>query len=197
MTISRGLGSFLTQQQAYNLARDAGFSPDNARTVVAIAMRESALNPAAVAGSVAGSTEASYGLMQINMQGSLGTSRLIQFGISSPTQLLDPATNMRAAYILSGGSNFGPWNLNSDTAQIRQKDGTLLTVNLGYRTKYLANLASLPADLEAGYSPDLTDSTTVTDLNTTDAPPVDDGSMDLSTIVVPVGIMVGLWLWLR
>src|SRR5258706_12659619 len=96
----------LNVQAVYNLARDAGFSPDNARSVVAIAMRESGLDPSAIARSIAGSTEASYGLMQINMNGSLGAQRLIQFGLSSADQLLDPATNIRAAYILSGGSNF-------------------------------------------------------------------------------------------
>lgn len=193
-------GAPLSTQQVYGLARDAGFSDDNARSVVAIAMRESGLNPNCFADHVAGSTEASFGLMQINMSGTLGTSRLISLGLSDASQLLNPVTNILSAYRLSGGSNFSPWHIDSDTAQVRQPDGSLKTVNLGYRTKYLANLASLPSDLESNYyagrQSDLTTDTVVTDLPTINTPPI-DGSFDLSTLAVPAGIGLLLWLWLR
>lgn len=143
-------GAALSVQQTYNLARTAGFQPDAARSMVAIAMRESNLMPNCVATSVAGSTEASYGLWQINMSGSLKIPRMAQFGISDPSQLLDPSVNASAAFSLSGGgSNLSPWHIDSDTAVIAGK-----TVNLGYRTKYLNNLNSLPstATLEASFS---------------------------------------------
>lgn len=142
-------GSALSQQQVYNLARDAGFDPSTAQSMVAIAMRESNLMPNCIATNVAGSSEASYGLWQINMSGSLKLPRLAMFGISDPAQLLDPSTNAHAAFVLSGGgSNLIPWHIDSDTAMINGK-----LVNLGYRTKYLANLASLPSTLESAYGP--------------------------------------------
>jgi hypothetical protein len=183
-------GSPLSQQQVYDFARDAGFSPDAARTVVAIAMRESGLNPNCIAYSVAGSTEASYGLMQINMSGSLKTPRLVQFGLSDPSQLLDPATNMRAAYLLSGGSNWSPWHIDSDTAVIAG-----VTQNLGYRTKYLQNLASLAASLEANYA---SDPASVTDLVTNEVPAVDTSTNDaLTSVAIPIGVGLLLWFLLR
>ncbi len=148
------LGATLSVQQVYNLARGAGFPPSTAQQMVAIAQRESGLNPNAFTSSIAGSTEASYGLWQINMSGSLGVARLAQFGISDPSQLLDPATNAAAAFSVWGGNDAvlnGPqgWNIGSDTATVAGK-----VVNLGYRTKYLAFLAALPSvdTLEAGYS---------------------------------------------
>lgn len=184
----------LSVQDVYNLARDAGFTPDVARSMVAIAQRESGLNPAAYASSVAGSTEASYGLWQINMSGTMGVARLLQFGISSPSQLLDPATNAAAAYSLSsGGTNLSPWHIDSDTAVINGK-----TVNLGYRTKYLAFLASLPGDLEANYTgaPTISDPASVNDLQTEYVPPI-DASSDLSWALPAVIALGVLWALVR
>lgn len=188
-------GSPIGVQDAYNFARMAGFSPDAARTAVAIAMRESGLNPNCVATSVAGSTEASYGLMQINMSGTLGTSRLLQFGISDASALLDPGINMQAAYTLSGGgSNWSPWHIDSDTATIAGK-----VVNLGYRTKYLNNLASLPASLETVWA---SNPTVGRDLTTTPVDNIDPTSTDtsstttmpdVSTILVPIGLLALAW----
>jgi hypothetical protein len=52
----------------------------------------------------------SYGLWQINMIGAEGPQRRRQLGISSNTQLYDPATNARAMMLISnGGTNFTPW----------------------------------------------------------------------------------------
>lgn len=154
----RGLGGCtglpLDVQTVYNLARSAGFAPQMAQSMVAIAQRESGLNPNCFTSSLAGSTEASYGLWQINMQGAAGPQRRALFGISDNSQLLDPATNAMAAYRLSGGSNLTPWHIDSDVGNIKQADGSIKAVNLGYRTKYLSNLAALPPpdQLEAGYS---------------------------------------------
>jgi hypothetical protein len=110
--------------------------------MVAIAQRESSLNPSCLATSVAGSTEASYGLWQINMYGPLGAQRLAQFGITDPTQLLDPATNARAAYALWGGNDANlntAWMINTNTATIP------------YATLYQNNLNNLPSNLESTY----------------------------------------------
>jgi hypothetical protein len=49
--------------------------------------------------------------MQINMIGSLGPARLAQFGLSSNDQLLDPQTNMNAAFRMysSSGNSLHAW----------------------------------------------------------------------------------------
>lgn len=200
-------GSPLSQQDVYALARNAGFSPDIARSMVAIAMRESSLIPNCYAGSVAGSTEASYGLWQINMGGALGVARMLQFGLTDASQLLDPATNAKAAYRLSGGSNLSPWHIDSDTATINGK-----LVDLGYRTKYIANLSRLPStdELESTYDPNSVPSastTTSSDLPSTNAPDISNTSFDPTTLlsnamsgdamsVVIVGGVVALGAWL-
>lgn len=138
-------GSPLDVQTVYNLARSAGFTPDVARSMVAIAQRESGLNPSCLATSVMGSTEASYGLWQINMSGAMRPQKLAMFGLSDPSQLLDPTTNAMAAYRLSGGGNLSPWHIDSDVGNIVQSDGSVKSVNLGYRTKYLSFLSALPS----------------------------------------------------
>jgi hypothetical protein len=57
----------------------------------------------------ASTKDLSYGLMQINMIGALGPSRLKQFGLSSNEELYDPAINMKAAFQMSGGKDFYAW----------------------------------------------------------------------------------------
>lgn len=57
----------------------------------------------------------SYGPWQINMYGSLGPERRKALGISSNSQLYDPAVNARAMVMISnGGTNFGPWTTYKD-----------------------------------------------------------------------------------
>jgi hypothetical protein len=52
----------------------------------------------------------SYGLWQINMLGTLGPDRRKKLGITSNSQLYDPAVNARAMVMISGGgSNFSAW----------------------------------------------------------------------------------------
>lgn len=99
-----GLGSTLTPDQIYSTALGAGFPPSVATQMTAIALRESSGNPGATNLS---STEQSYGLWQINVQGNPGLMSAL--GITDPSQLLDPATNARAAAYLYGGN---PNNLN-------------------------------------------------------------------------------------
>jgi len=208
-------GAPLSVQQVYNLARQAGFQPDTARSMVAIAMRESNLIPNCIATGVAGSTEASYGLWQINMSGSLKVPRMAQFGLSDPSQLLDPAVNASAAFSLSGGgSNLSPWHIDSDTGIVAGK-----TVNLGYRTKYLANLSSLPltVTLESGFSwgvaQDNQDGTVGIDSETGEqvlidpvtgdilgpvgSTPASDTIPDIPTIAILAGAAAAAWLFLR
>lgn len=100
-----GLGAacspILSMDQIYQLARGAGFPPDVAVQMTAIAMRESAGCPNAHNPGTLGVQEDSYGLWQINALANPGL--LASMGISA-AQLLDPATNAAAAYQLWGGS---------------------------------------------------------------------------------------------
>lgn len=94
--------SGLSMEQIYSLARQAGFPPDTAVTMTAVAMRESGGNPNAFNGTA---PDLSYGLWQINMYGNLGPARRAQFGISTNEQLFDPMTNARAAAMIWGGND--------------------------------------------------------------------------------------------
>lgn len=90
---------------------NAGFRGDSLRTAYGIVMRESKGNPRAFNPN-ASTGDRSYGLFQINMLGSLGPSRMKQFGLKSYEDLYDPAVNARAAFRLSkGGKDFGAWGI--------------------------------------------------------------------------------------
>lgn len=103
-------GTSLSGEQIATFAYNAGFRGDDLVKVVAISKRESNWKPSAYNGN-AGTGDASYGLMQINMLGDLGPARLAQFGLSSYDQLLDPQTNMNAAYALytRSGNTLHAW----------------------------------------------------------------------------------------
>jgi soluble lytic murein transglycosylase-like protein len=103
---TEGLGG----QQVAKLAFAAGFRGQDLVKVVAISKRESSWRPDAFNGN--GSTgDLSYGLMQINMKGALGPARLAQLGLSSNEQLLDPTTNMNAAFKIysDSGNSLNAW----------------------------------------------------------------------------------------
>lgn len=94
--------------QAVALARQAGFTGNDAITMGAIAMAESggsvrALNSRA--------PDLSYGIWQINMIGRLGPERRQQLGLSSNEQLYDPATNARAARAIWQQQGFNAWSV--------------------------------------------------------------------------------------
>lgn len=92
------------------IALDAGFTPEEARIMAAIALAESSGNPSALNDNP-GTGDLSYGLWQINMIGNLGPGRLNQFGISSYDELYNPTVNARAArslYVARGG--FEDWS---------------------------------------------------------------------------------------
>lgn len=120
-TNNRGLGAtsagWLSAGDLYQLALSAGFPPDTAVKMAAIALRESGGNPAAFNGVP---PDESYGLWQINMLGSLGDRRLKLFGLTSKAQLFDPATNARAAYLTWGGNDRNldvAWSIVSNPTQ--------------------------------------------------------------------------------
>jgi SLT domain-containing protein len=94
----------LTAAQIYALARAAGFPPVVAVTMTAIALRESSGDPNAFNANAA-TGDRSYGLWQINMFQGLAVERLKLFGLVHAEQLLDPATNAHAAFLLWAGKN--------------------------------------------------------------------------------------------
>lgn len=96
----------LTRDQIGAYASQAGFTGDNLNIAVAVALAESGGNPAS---HNAVPPDDSYGLWQINMLGSLGAPRRKQFGITNNAQLLDPATNAKAAHIIYTQSGWHAW----------------------------------------------------------------------------------------
>ncbi|RSM35350.1 hypothetical protein DMA12_44690 [Amycolatopsis balhimycina DSM 5908] len=86
-----------TAEQIYAFAREAGFSPDRAATMTAVALAESGGN----SGAHNPHGEDSRGLWQINVRShaTLGQGNLY-----------DPLTNAKAAYAVShGGADVSPW----------------------------------------------------------------------------------------
>lgn len=106
-------GNGITQQQAYELALNAGFNESEARTMAAIAVAESSLNPGALNPK---GKDLSYGLWQINMLGKLGVERRSDYGLNSNEELYDPATNARVAYEVYKEQGFDAWSAYSSGA---------------------------------------------------------------------------------
>jgi hypothetical protein len=105
----------LSPSDIYQLALGAGFPSDTAVKMTAIALKESAGNPRAFNGVA---PDESYGLWQINMLGSLGDRRMQLFGLSDKSQLFDPVTNARAAYLTWGGDDRNldiAWSIDSNS----------------------------------------------------------------------------------
>lgn len=104
----------LSGSELVAVLRGAGFRGEGLRLAWAIAMRESMGRPSAHNRN-ASTGDNSYGLFQINMIGSLGTSRAAKYGLSSYSALLDPRVNARVAFLMSGrGTNFGAWGVGPD-----------------------------------------------------------------------------------
>jgi hypothetical protein len=93
----------LTTRQIFETMRKAGFPPTVAVTMTAIALRESGGDPAAFNGN-AKTGDRSYGLLQINCL-YLGARALTLFGITDEKELLDPAVNAHAGFVLWGRKN--------------------------------------------------------------------------------------------
>jgi len=107
----------LSDAQIAGAAKSAGFSGSSLAKAVAIALAESQGN-ANAHNKVP--PDNSYGLMQINMIGSMGPARRKQFNLKSNEDLFNPVTNMKAAYAISeGGKNFKPWSTYTSGAYLR------------------------------------------------------------------------------
>lgn len=102
-------GERLSVAEMAKLAKEAGFSNEEAKTMAAIAASESggktsAHNPNAATG------DNSYGLWQINMLGNMGPQRRAQFGIRDDSELFDPKKNAEAAYKVFKEQGFNAWS---------------------------------------------------------------------------------------
>ena len=90
-----------TRAEVVQFIRDAW--PDELEErALAIAQRESKLQPSALSGS-----KCCYGLFQIYYRWHTGW--LPQVGITSPAQMFDPRLNAAAAYRLYQRNGWGPW----------------------------------------------------------------------------------------
>jgi lysozyme-like protein len=98
----------LTREQIAALAQQAGFTGDDVKIAVAVALAESGGDPNDLNNNPV-TRDLSYGLWQINMLGSLGPERRKEFGITSNNQLFDPATNARAAHIVWKNAGWNAW----------------------------------------------------------------------------------------
>lgn len=86
-----------TAEQIYAFAREAGFSPDQAATMTAVALAESGGN----SGAHNPYGEDSRGLWQINVRAHSNFGQI---------NLYDPLQNAKAAYVVShGGADISPW----------------------------------------------------------------------------------------
>jgi Lysozyme like domain len=120
----------MTPLQIYETMRRAGFPPVVAVTMTAIALRESAGNPDVI-NNTPKTGDLSYGLLQINLLGALA-DRMKSFGITKGEQLLDPATNAHAGFVLWNGKNS-----NLDVAWYITRDN--------YRQRYESHLPAAQA----------------------------------------------------
>src|SRR5688500_18676553 len=97
--------------QILRFLHQQGFRGDKLRTAFAVVKGESGGNPRAFNGDTS-TGDMSYGLAQINMIGDMGKQRQQQWGLQSPDDLYDPATNIRAMWDLSKqGQDWSPWSV--------------------------------------------------------------------------------------
>jgi len=104
------IGNELSREQVAQIGYQVGWRGRDLIWLVAIVGRESGYRSNAFNGN-SGTGDQSYGLMQINMIGSMGPSRRAAFGISSNEELYDPLINLRAAYMMyqGQGNTFYDW----------------------------------------------------------------------------------------
>lgn len=101
----------LTDEELVDLLSLVGFKGYSLKIAWAIVMRESRGHPLSH-NKTASTGDNSYGLFQINMIGDLGADRREKFGIQQNSDLLDPVTNVKAAYYMTDhGKDFGSWGL--------------------------------------------------------------------------------------
>ena len=86
-----------------------GFKGQELKYAWAVAMKESHGNALSYNGNVH-TGDHSYGLFQINMIGSLAEVRRAKLGLAYNAELLNPVTNAKAAYFMSGhGKDWSAW----------------------------------------------------------------------------------------
>jgi hypothetical protein len=105
----------LSMSQVGQYALEAGFTPEDARVVAAIARGESGLDPTNStrrSGLEASTGEDSVGLMQINWGYHKDSGWLQKLGINSREDLFDPVLNMKAAkYLYDNRGSFDDWTV--------------------------------------------------------------------------------------
>lgn len=105
----------LETQEIFEAALEAGFTPDQAVTMTAIALAESGGNPQAESPVTA--NERSIGLWQINLK---AHGRMVE---ENGWDLTDPVDNARAAYAVSqSGTTINPWTVTHNANGARYRD---------------------------------------------------------------------------
>ena len=99
--------------QLVQLAKEAGFTDEQAVIMGAIGSAESSGNP--MAHNTKG-RDNSYGLWQVNMLDELGVERRKKYGLSSNEELFDPKINIQIAKDIfdEAGGSFQPWGAYTD-----------------------------------------------------------------------------------
>lgn len=140
--------TYLSYAQIRAYAAAAG-APDP-DTAAAIAMAETGGTGSTHAHNVI-PPDNSYGLWQINMLGAMGPDRRKKLGITSNTQLFDPAVNAHAMMMVSGGgTNFSPWTTYTSGAYKKYLKGTGSTSG-GTTTAIPANsITDIPGNIVGG-----------------------------------------------
>jgi hypothetical protein len=99
----------LTNEELITLLRNVGFSGHQLKVAWAVVMKESRGRPLAH-NTNRHTGDNSYGLFQVNMIDSLGADRRAKLGLKSNAVLLDPVTNVKAAYHMTkGGKDWSAW----------------------------------------------------------------------------------------
>jgi hypothetical protein len=105
-----GSGQTLSVAEMVKLAKQAGFSDQEAAIMGAIGAAESSGNPRAH-NPDASTGDNSYGLWQINMLGKMGPERRKQFDIENDEQLWEPNINAKAARKIWEQQGFEAWSV--------------------------------------------------------------------------------------
>ena len=99
----------LTDSQLRELLMAVGFEGEALKMAWAVAKKESNGSPLAFNGNKK-TGDHSFGLFQINMNGSLMQDRIKKFNLNSASDLFNPVRNAEIAYHMSnGGKNWSSW----------------------------------------------------------------------------------------
>lgn len=134
---------------------NAGFTGAALTTAVAVALAESGGDPNAH-NTNAKTGDNSYGLLQINMLGSMGPERRAKFNLKNNEELFNPSTNARVGYgLYKARGSFGDWS----------------TYNHGTYLRYMARAQkAVKENGGAAIATGTVDPTKPSDVNITDRP---------------------------